>query len=87
LLRLENQSQAIMDGSAVDTLIDCRAPKIRKSYNVKMKRKMIHEIDTRVSSGTIRGIACAKFGIPTLYNRPWKRLIAKIDDVDATKGL
>jgi len=85
LLRLENQSQAIIDDSAVDMLVDYRAPKIRKSYNVKVKRNMIHEIDVLVSSGMTCGIVCAKFGIPKLYYHCWKRLITKIDNVNATK--
>ena len=46
---------------------------------------MIHEIDALVSSGMTHGIACAKFGIPTLCYCRWKRLVAKIDDVNATE--
>jgi hypothetical protein len=68
-----------------DEVIDPEAPVTRKSYDIKTKWVFVQTIDTLVSSGKSRRASCAFVGIPPLYYRCWKRLLTKVDDVNATE--
>ena len=63
--------------------VDPEAPETRKSYDIKTKRVFVQTIDTLVSSGNSRRASCAFVGIPPLYYHHWRRVLAKIDDVNA----
>ena len=68
-----------------DEVIDPEAPVSRKSYDIKTKCVFVQTIDTLVSSGKSRRASCAFVGIPPLYYCHWKRLLTKVDDVNATE--
>ena len=68
-----------------DEVVDPEAPLTRKSYDIKTKRVFVQTIDMLVSSGKSRCASCAFVGIPPLYYHRWKRLLTKVDDVDATE--
>ena len=55
----------------------------RKSYSLKEKREVVRTIDTLVGHGNSRRKACAVMGILPLYYRRWKRVISKVDDLEA----
>ena len=68
-----------------DEVIDPEAPVSRKSPNIKMKPVFVRTIDTLVSSGKSRHAACAYAGLVLLYYCRWKKLLTKVDDVNATE--
>ena len=61
-----------------------RSTTTRRSYEIKEKRRIVQRVDDLMSSGFTRHCACLKVGIPALYHRRWKKLINKVDDVNAT---
>jgi len=68
-----------------DEVVDPEAPLTRKSYDFKTKRVFVQTIDMLVSSGKSCRASCAFVGIPPLYYHRWKRLLTKVDDVNATE--
>ncbi len=58
---------------------------IRRSFEIKEKRNAVTMIDELVSSGYSRRKACTVAGIPYLYYRHRKKLIAKIDGINDGK--
>ena len=68
-----------------DEVVDPDAPVTRKSYDIKTKRVLVQTINTLMSSGKSPHASCAFVGIPPLYYRCWKRLLTKVDDVNATE--
>ena len=71
--------------AADDEVVDPKAPTTRKAYEIKTKRVFVQTIDTLISSGKSHRASCAFVGIPPLYYHRWRRLLAKIDDVNATE--
>ena len=78
-------ADAVAVAAAADEVIDPEAPTTRKAYDIKTKHVFVQTIDTLISSGKSCRAACAYAGIPPLYYRHWRRLLAKIDDVNATE--
>ena len=50
-----------------------------------MKRVFIQTIETLIVSSKAHHPDCAIVGIPHVYNCCWRRLLARIDDVNATE--
>ena len=68
-----------------DEVLDPEAPVTRKSYDIKTDHVFVQTIDTLVSSGKSHHASCAFVGIPPLYYHHWRRVLAKIDDVNAAQ--
>ena len=68
-----------------DEVIDPETPVTRKSDDIKTEGVFVQTIDTLVLSGKSRHASCAFVGIPPLYYHRWKRLLTKVDDVNATE--
>ena len=71
--------------AAADEAVDPEAPATRMAYDIKTKFVFVQTIDTLISSSKSRRTARAFVGIPPLYYHRWRRLLAKIDDVNATE--
>ena len=68
-----------------DEVVDPEAPVTRKSYDIKTKCYFVQTIDELITPGKSHHAACAYAGLVHLYYRRWKRMLTKVDDVNATE--
>ena len=60
-------------------------PSSRKSYELKDKRHIIHQIDGLVASGLFScHKACAAVGIHPVYYSHWKKVVEKADELKSS---
>ena len=64
--------------------IDPEAPATRKSYNIKTKCYSVQTITELTTSGKSLCMAGAHVRLTPLYYHGWKRLLTKVDNVNAT---
>jgi hypothetical protein len=57
--------------------------KIRKSYEIRDKRCTVQHVNELVAHRCSRRKACGIVGIPGIYYRRWKKLVAKVDDMNS----
>jgi hypothetical protein len=65
-------------------VIDHEAAATKKFYNIKTKCYFVQTITELTASGKSLCPACAHVGLTPLYYRCWKRLLTKVDNVNAT---
>ena len=56
--------------------------RLRRSYSLKEKHDVVRSIDLLVANGLSRTQACVSLAIPCIYYRRWKKVIAKVGELE-----